>query len=146
MITMSCYIRIILIHISSLFFFLNDPAPPKIYPLPLHAALPIKKNPTSPPGASPEPPGQQQPGGSPQATAPAAGSGKPTGTPVPDVTGSTGATQPESVQSALTNFRRDLTVDDALRLLDALRGEQRGLPAVLEGTGVRRGGNVDVPY
>ena len=25
-------------------------------------------------------------------------------------------------------------------------GEQRGLPAVLEGTGVRRGGNVDVPY
>src|SRR2546430_7716739 len=23
------------------FFFLNDPAPPEIYPLPLHAALPI---------------------------------------------------------------------------------------------------------
>jgi hypothetical protein len=65
---------------------------------------------------------------------------------VPDVTGSSGATQPESVQSALTNFRRDLTVDDALKLLDALRGEQRGLPALLEGTGVRRGGNLDVPY
>ena len=108
--------------------------------------IPSQKNPTSSPGASTEPPGQQQPGGSPQATAPAAGSGKPTGTPVPDVTGSTGATQPESVQSALTNFRKDLTLEDALRLLDALRGEQRGLPAILEGTGVRRGGNVDVPY
>ena len=108
--------------------------------------IPSQKNPTSSPGASTEPPGQQQPGGSPQATAPAAGSGKPNGTPVPDVTGSTGATQPESVQSALTNFRKDLTVEDALRLLDALRGEQRGLPAILEGTGVRRGGNVDVPY
>ena len=101
--------------------------------------------PTSSPGASPRP-GQQQPGGSPQATAPAAGSGTPTGTPIPDPTGSTGATQPESVQSALTNFRKDLTVEEALRLLDALRGEQRGLPALLEGTGVRRGGNVDVPY
>src|SRR2546427_7749932 len=26
---------------SFFFFFLNDPAPPKTYPLPLHAALPI---------------------------------------------------------------------------------------------------------
>jgi hypothetical protein len=60
--------------------------------------------------------------------------------------GSTGPAQPESVQTALTDFRRNLTVDEALRLLDALRGEQRGLPALLEGTGVRRGGNVDVPY
>jgi hypothetical protein len=50
------------------------------------------------------------------------------------------------VQTALTDFRRDLTVQEALRLLGALRGEQRGLPALLEGTGVRRGGNVDVPY
>jgi Ca-activated chloride channel family protein len=106
---------------------------------------PKKATPTGSPGAT-EAPGQRQPGGSPQATAPAAGSGTPTGTPVPDVTGSSGATQPESVQSALTNFRRDLTVDDALKLLDALRGEQRGLPALLEGTGVRRGGNLDVPY
>src|SRR5438552_2859709 len=108
--------------------------------------IPSQKNPTSSPRASTEPPGQQQPGGSPQATAPAAGSGKPTGSPVPDGTGPTVATQPESVQSALTNFRKDLTLEDALRLLDALRGEQRGLPAILEGTGVRRGGNVDVPY
>src|SRR2546430_15067861 len=29
------------LHLSSFFFFLNDPAPPEIYPFPLHAALPI---------------------------------------------------------------------------------------------------------
>src|SRR5256885_3813121 len=28
-------------HWLVLFFFFNDPAPPEIYPLPLHAALPI---------------------------------------------------------------------------------------------------------
>jgi Ca-activated chloride channel family protein len=102
-----------------------------------------KVAPSSSPGATP--PDRQQPGGSPQATAPAEGSGRPTGTPAPDASTSP-ATGPESVQSALNNFRRDLTVEEALKLLDALRGEQRGLPALLEGTGVRRGGNVDVPY
>lgn len=101
-----------------------------------------KVAPSSSPGATP--PDRQQPGGSPQATAPAEGSGRPTGTPPPDA--SAPVTGPESVQSALNNFRRDLTVEEALKLLDALRGEQRGLPALLEGTGVRRGGNVDVPY
>jgi Ca-activated chloride channel family protein len=95
--------------------------------------------PTTPPG------GSQQPGGTPAATAPT-GSGIPTATLPPGSVGSTGAGQPESVQTALTDFRRDLTVQEALRLLDALRGEQRGLPALLEGTGVRRGGNLDVPY
>jgi Ca-activated chloride channel family protein len=101
---------------------------------------------TSPPGQrTPPPGGSQQPGGSPGATGPA-GSGVPTATLPPGAVGPTGAAQPQSVQNALTDFRRDLTVDEALRLLDALRGEQRGLPALLEGTGVRRGGNVDVPY
>ena len=95
--------------------------------------------PTTPPG------GSQRPGGTPAATAPT-GSGIPTATLPPGSVGSTGAAQPESVQTALTDFRRDLTVQEALRLLDALRGEQRGLPALLEGTGVRRGGNLDVPY
>jgi Ca-activated chloride channel family protein len=113
----------------------------------IRGALPPQKAaPTSSPDTSSQPDPRQQPGGSPQATAPAAGSGTPSGTPVPDPSGSPGTTAPESVQSALTNFRRDLTVEEALRLLDALRGEQRGLPAILEGTGVRRGGNVDVPY
>ena len=86
---------------------------------------PQKTAPTSSPGPATQAPGQQQPGGSPQATAPATGSGNPTGTPIPDASASSGAPEPESVQSALTNFRRDLTVDEALRLLDALRGEQR---------------------
>ena len=94
---------------------------------------------------TPPPGGSQGPGGTPAATAPT-GSGIPTATLPPGAVGSTGPAQPESVQSALTDFRRNLTVDEALRLLDALRGEQRGLPALLEGTGVRRGGNVDVPY
>lgn len=102
---------------------------------------------TNPPGQGTPPPGQQsqQPGASPQPSGPTA-SGAPGGSPPPGATGPTGSGQPESVQSALTDFRRDLTVEDALRLLDALRGEQRGLPALLEGTGIRRGGNVDVPY
>jgi hypothetical protein len=50
------------------------------------------------------------------------------------------------VQTALNDFRKDLTVDEALRLLDALRNEQRGIEGLIDGTGVRRGGNVDVPY
>src|SRR2546430_7291263 len=33
---------LLIVHLSLLFFFFfNDPAPPEIYPLPLHAALPI---------------------------------------------------------------------------------------------------------
>jgi Ca-activated chloride channel family protein len=100
---------------------------------------------TQPGQRTPPPGGSQQPGGTPAATAPN-GSGIPTATLPPGAVGSTGAAPPVSVQTALTDFRRDLTVDEAIRLLDALRGEQRGLPALLEGTGVRRGGNVDVPY
>ena len=102
-------------------------------------------DPTNAPGQRTPPPGASQlPGGTPAPTP--TDSGIPAGTPPPGAVGSTGTVQPESVQTALTDFRRDLTVDEALRLLDALRGEQRGLPALLEGTGVRRGGNVDVPY
>jgi Ca-activated chloride channel family protein len=100
---------------------------------------------TTQPGQGSPPPGQQTqpPGASP--SGPAA-SGPPGATAPPGATGPTGAGQPESVQEVLSDFRRDLTVAEALRLLDALRGEQRGLPALIEGTGMRRGGNVDVPY
>ena len=101
----------------------------------------------NPQGQTP-PPGQQPPpGGSPgpRPSGPS-GSGAPAGSPPPGATGPASPSQPPSVQSALTDFRRDLTVDEALRLLDALRGEQRGLAGLLEGTGVRRGGNLDVPY
>jgi Ca-activated chloride channel family protein len=110
------------------------------------AELAPQTDPSTQPGQGSPPPGQSQPpGGSAQPSGPAA-SGAPSGTPPPGATGPTGSGEPQSVQSALTDFRRDLTVEDALQLLDALRGEQRGLPALLEGTGVRRGGNVDVPY
>jgi Ca-activated chloride channel family protein len=102
-------------------------------------------DPTSPGQGTPTPGTSQQPAGTPAATGPAA-SGIPNATPPPGAVGATGAAQPESVQTALTDFRANLTVEEALQLLDALRGEQRGLPALLEGTGVRRGGNVDVPY
>jgi len=112
----------------------------------LSLLAPQVPNATGKPGQPTSPPtGSQRPGGTPAATTPT-GSGVPTATLPPGAVGSTGAAQPESVQTALTDFRRDLTVQEALRLLDALRGEQRGLPALLEGTGVRRGGNVDVPY
>src|SRR5256885_13374693 len=39
-----CFILLLNISIISFFFFLNDPAPPEIYPLPLHDALPICNN------------------------------------------------------------------------------------------------------
>src|SRR3989440_11398419 len=45
-------------HTYLFFFFLNDPAPPEIYPLPLHAALPIPPHFGCPPPARPStPPG-----------------------------------------------------------------------------------------
>jgi Ca-activated chloride channel family protein len=111
----------------------------------LELIRPQVPNPTSPPAQGSASPGQQLPGGS-GATGPA-GSAAPGASPPPGATGPTGPQgQPESVQNALTDFRRDLSIEDALKLLDALRGEQRGLPALLEGNGVRRGGNVDVPY
>jgi hypothetical protein len=33
----------------------------------------------------------------------------------------------------LTDFRKGLTLDDALRVLDALDGQQRGIEQLLEG-------------
>jgi hypothetical protein len=42
-----------------------------------------------------------------------------------------------ALRPALDDFRRGLTIDEALRVLDALRGEQRGVGQLLEGP--RRG-------
>lgn len=92
------------------------------------------------PGASPSPAGASGPSGASGSTGPVGGS------PPPGGTGATGPGTPESVESALGDFRANLTVEEALQLLDALRNEQRGLPALIEGTGIRRGGNLDVPY
>ena len=99
---------------------------------------------SQPPNASPSP-GPEQPAGSPGASGPT-GPGSPNGTPPPGASGSPSGSPPPTVQGALTDFRKDLTVDEALRLLDALKGEQRGVEGLVEGTGVRRGGNVDVAY
>jgi len=77
--------------------------------------------------------GQPQPGGQPQGAQ-------------PPTDNRAGASAPPSVNQALTDFRKDLSVDEALRLLDALRGEQRGVEGLIEGQGTRRGNNVDVPY
>jgi Ca-activated chloride channel homolog len=94
------------------------------------------------------PPPGQTPTGQSGTTGPtgATGTGAPSGSPPPGSTGPVTPSTPESVGSALEDFRRDLTVDEALRLLDALRNEQRGLPALLEGQGIRRGTTFDSPY
>ena len=107
----------------------------------------IRPQARNPQGQTP-PPGQQPPPGGSPGPGPSgpSGSGAPGGSPQPGATAPASPSQPPSVQSALTDFRRDLTVDEALRLLDALRGEQRGLAGLVEGTGVRRSGNLDVPY
>src|SRR2546421_11416785 len=55
----SLFLFLLILHLPYLFFFfLNDPAPPEIYPLPLHAALPIPPHFGCPPPARPStPPG-----------------------------------------------------------------------------------------
>ncbi len=70
------------------------------------------------PGGSPQP-GQQS--GDTQANGDPTDSRTPTGSPPPDL------------RPALDQFRKGLTIDDAIRLLDALRGDQRGIGQLLEG-------------
>ncbi len=85
------------------------------------------------PGASPGPGSGQQPGGQPGAGgSPPPGGGQP------------GTTPGQTLDRALLDFRRNLTEADALRLLDALAGEQRGIEGLLEGES--RGGNRQQPY
>jgi len=90
------------------------------------------------PGQSPQTGGQNPQQGTPQQ------GGQPQGSPPND--GRPGPPAPPSVNQALTDFRKDLTPEEAMRLLDALRGEQRGVEGLIEGQGTRRGNNVDVPY
>lgn len=47
---------------------------------------------------------------------------------------------PPALRPALDEFRRGLTIDEALRVLDALRGEQRGVGQLLEGPRKGTGG------
>jgi tetratricopeptide (TPR) repeat protein len=98
--------------------------------------------------------GQGQPGSpNPGAQGPAQ-SGQPTGSPQPgqnpgqpqepasDPTNSSDPNAQPSPQlkPALDDFRRGLTIDEALRVLDALRGEQRGVGQLLEGPRKGTGG------
>ena len=76
-------------------------------------------NASNPPRSSASPqPGQQ-------------GEGEPSGDPTDSRT--PGGSPPPGLRPALDEFRRGLTLDDALRVLDALRGDQRGIGQLLEG-------------
>lgn len=85
------------------------------------------------PGSSPGPGQRQQPGGQPGTNgSPPPGGGQP------------GTTPGQTLDRALLEFRRNLSEADALRLLDALAGEQRGIEGLLEGES--RGGDRQQPY
>ncbi len=84
--------------------------------------------------------GQQGPGqgqsGAPRATGSPQpgqqpGEGQPSGDPTDSRT--PGGSPPPGIRPALDEFRKGLTIDEALRVLDALRGEQRGIGQLLEG-------------
>jgi tetratricopeptide (TPR) repeat protein len=91
-------------------------------------------------------PGAQGPGqsGQPQASAPPQ-PGPNTGQPQEPTGDPTDSSDPNDQPSpvlrpALDDFRRGLTIDDALRVLDALQGEQRGVGQLLEGPRKGSGG------
>jgi hypothetical protein len=42
------------------------------------------------------------------------------------------------LERALIEFRRELSLDEALRLLEALRGDQDGIEGIIEGLPFRR--------
>jgi len=98
------------------------------------------------PGASAQPgqPGQpgQQPGTSPAPGQQPGGQPGASGSPAPG--GQPGSTPGQTLDRAILEFRRNLTEADALRLLDALAGEQRGIEGLLEGES--RGGDRQQPY
>jgi len=87
-----------------------------------------------PPGSS----GQPNAGASPQ---PGQNPGQPQ-EPTSDPSNSTdpNAQPSPELRPALDDFRRGLTIDEALRVLDALRGEQRGVGQLLEGPRKGSGG------
>ncbi len=55
-----------------------------------------------------------------------------------------GQGQPQDLRSVLNDFRKGLSLDDALRVLDALEGQQRGIEQLLEGQ--RRAGGTNPEY
>ena len=102
-------------------------------------------------GPGPRQPGSPNPGaqGPAQSGQPSAGAsaqpGQNPGQPQEPTSDPTNSTDPNAQASpelrpALDDFRRGLTIDEALRVLDALRGEQRGVGQLLEGPRKGSGG------
>lgn len=91
------------------------------------------------PGNQPGQGGPPQPGNQPgqpgQSGPPQPGpSGNPGTGPVPSgAPGGPNASGPPSIGQALIQFRRSLSIEDAMRALDALEAQQRGLQGLLEG-------------
>lgn len=100
---------------------------------------------------APGPQGQQPQGGQGDQQQPPSGGAQqpPTGPRPPGSPGDGGTSgdeQAPSVGQALDEFRKNLTQEEALRLLDALRGEQRGVQVLLEGGPPRRGATGEPAY
>jgi Ca-activated chloride channel family protein len=99
------------------------------------------------PNASGQPGGQGTSGSSGAASSPEPGNQP--GTPTDQQTDPTsdrapGDTNPSDLRGALSDFRVGLTLDDALRVLDALQGQQRGIAQLIEGQ--RRGTGPNPEY
>lgn len=90
------------------------------------------------PGQGPNQSGQPSPSGSPE---PGQNPGQPQ-EPTGDPANSTDPNEDPApaLRPALDEFRRGLTIDEALRVLDALLGEQRGVGMLLEGPRRGQGG------
>lgn len=89
-----------------------------------------RPNPSAQPGGSGKPGASGAPGGSPQPGQP----GEPSSDQAPPTNDRTpGDVPPEDLRNALRDFRVGLTVDDALRVLDALDAQERGIVQLLEG-------------
>ena len=108
----------------------------------LIAGRATKQDPTGASGASGAPNASAQPGGSGKPGA----SGAPGGSPQPGQPGepssdkspptndrTPGDVPPDDLRNALRDFRTGLTLDDALRVLDALDAQERGIVQLLEG-------------
>jgi Ca-activated chloride channel family protein len=103
-----------------------------------------RPGPSGAPGASNAPGGQGGSGTSGPAGSPDPGQqpGAPTDQPG-DPTNDRAPGQPPTgdLRGALSDFRLGLTVDDALRVLDALQGQQRGIAQLIEGRRTGTGPN-----
>jgi Ca-activated chloride channel homolog len=90
-----------------------------------------QSGPTGPSGQGPDQSGQPNASGPPQ---PGPNPGQPQEpTSDPATSGDPNDEPSPALRPALDEFRRGLTIDEALRVLDALAGEQRGVGLLLEG-------------